>query len=248
MKEDLKKLGLTDNEIKVYLSLLKIGETSVGGIIDDLKIHRQIAYNALDSLEKKNMVTKTVINKVAQFALNDPGIIIENLHKQELIAKRLSKTIKEEMKKSKHEHEILVFDGYKMIRDCFLSNYKKIPDNSVLYALNATGERFKEILGEEYLKKTEEVRNLKGIITKHVTVQDYKDDIEEFIKDKKEGSRQIKYLPYNLSNPIATVIWPDSVMFQSFFGEVPFMIVIKNEEFRNTFYEHFNMLWKISKK
>ena len=110
MKEDLKKLGLTDNEISVYLSLIKIGETSVGGIINDLKFHRQIIYNALDALEKKSMVSKTMKNKIYHFKINDPKIIIENLQKQELIAKRISKNIVEELKKSKYEHEINIYD------------------------------------------------------------------------------------------------------------------------------------------
>ena len=79
MQEDLKKLGLTDNEIKIYLSLLKIGETPVGGIINDLKIHRQTAYNALGSLEKRNMVIKTMKNKIYHFKIADPKIIVENL-------------------------------------------------------------------------------------------------------------------------------------------------------------------------
>ena len=37
MLQDLKELGFLPNEIKVYESLLGIGETTVGGIINDLK-------------------------------------------------------------------------------------------------------------------------------------------------------------------------------------------------------------------
>ncbi|MDD4290583.1 MAG: helix-turn-helix domain-containing protein, partial [Patescibacteria group bacterium] len=89
MLQDLKELGFTPNEIRIYESLLKIGETPVGGIINDLKIHRQIVYNALDTLEKRSMVTKTMKNRVYHFKITDPEIIVENIQKQELIAKRL---------------------------------------------------------------------------------------------------------------------------------------------------------------
>jgi len=37
LKEDLNRLGLTDGEAWVYLSLLKLGLAKVGAIVKDLK-------------------------------------------------------------------------------------------------------------------------------------------------------------------------------------------------------------------
>ena len=248
MREDLKKLGLTENEIKIYLSLLKIGETPVGGIINDLKVHRQIAYNALDSLEKRNMIVKIIKNKVYHFKIADPKIIVENLQKQELIAKRLSKNIEKEFKKSKHEHEINIYDGKERIRRFFIEKYKDCPIGLTIYISVGYGKKFEEILGKKFLYgEYEKIRTKRKIHSKHLTTESFRDDLEKIHEKLNKQSREVKYLPYNLTVPITTVLWDDSISYQSFFDD-PFIIEIKNKNLRDSYLEHFNLLWKIAKK
>ncbi len=248
MREDLKKLGLTENEIKIYLSLLKIGETPVGGIINDLKWHRQIIYNALDSLEKRNMVTKTIKNKIYHFKIADPKIIVENLQKQELIAKRLSKNIAVELKKSRHEHEINIYDGREKIHRFFVNAFKGCPINSKIYILFGTAYKFGEILGEEFLYgEYERIRAQRKIYSKLLASELSRSEFNDFYKKINARTRETKYLPYKSLNPVTTLILPNSIAYEFFF-EDPFIIEIKNKNLRDSYLEHFNLLWKIAKK
>lgn len=248
MREDLKKLGLTENEITVYLSLLKVGETPVGGIVNDLKIHRQIAYNTLDSLEKRNMVIKIIKNKVYHFKIADPKIIVENLQKQELIAERLTKNIEQEFKKNKHEHQINIHNGRQKICRFFIEKYKHLPIGATIYILASLGKKFEEILGEKFLiEKYDKIRIKRKIHSKNLSSEMFRNELKEQKKILNTTIRKVKFLPYNFKNPITTVIWADSVSYQFFFGE-PFIIEIKNKELRDSYLEHFNLLWKIAKK
>lgn len=248
MEEDLKKLGLTENEIKVYLSLLKVGETSVGGIINDLKIHRQIAYNALSSLESRNMVTKTVKNKIHHYKISDPKIILENLQKQELIAKRISKNIQAEMKKSKHEHEINIYEGSEQIHRFYLDKYKSLPSETTFYLMSPEVTRITKVLGDEFFyKKAEKIRTNKKIYSKNVMSYVFKEQFEKMSKRLNPELRETRYLPYKSATPVTTIIWPNSVCYQSLFTDA-FIIEIKNQELRDSFIDHFDMLWQIAKK
>lgn len=247
MKEDLKKIGLTDNEIAIYLALLKLEETPVGGITKELKIHRQIAYNALNGLEKKNLIIKSFKNNVLHFKINDPKIIIENAQKQEIIAKRLSLNILTEVKKSKHGHEINIFEGKDKIRSYYLSKLNNTQPNSEIYIMTSIATLFEKILGQKfYHEKYDKIKTNKNIKSKILSSEEYKDDFIKLFKTINTKIRQIKFLPYRLSNPISTEIWPESISFQSFFGEIPFIIEIKNQEFRDSFLDNFNILWKIA--
>jgi len=248
MQEDLKKLGLTNNEISVYLSLLKIGETPVGGIINDLKFHRQIIYNALDSLEKKNMVTKTIKNKIHHFKINDPKIIVENLQKQELIAKRISKNIEKELGKNKYDHEISIYDGRQKIQRFYLNQFKNQPVGITVYVLINFIKKFEEVMEEgflygEYLKKREE----RKIYSKNIASDSNRKDYEDLYKKSKSKLRDIKFLPDNLLGPIGIVVWEESISLISF-GKNNFIIDIRNQELRSSYLKHFNLLWKIAKK
>lgn len=248
MKEDFKKLGLTDNEISVYLSLLKIGETSVGGIIDDLRIHRQLVYNALSTLEQKNMVTRTMKNKIYRFKITDPKIIVENLKKQELIARRLSQGIRAEMKKSRHEHEINVYEGGKKIQYFYLEKYDLIPPKSCFYLMFPEISRITDVLTEKFFyEKMEKIRARKKIYSKNVMSHTLKEEFEAMRKKQTPGLREARYLPYRSAAPVTTIIWPDSISFQSLFTN-PFIVDIKNQALRDSFREHFDLLWKIAKK
>ena len=48
----LESLGLSKNEAKTYLALLKLGSVPAGPLIKDLGMHRAAVYNLLDLLEK----------------------------------------------------------------------------------------------------------------------------------------------------------------------------------------------------
>lgn len=249
MEEDLKKLGLSWNETKVYLSLVKIGETPVGGIINDLKVHRQIIYNALDELEKRNMVIKTLRNKVNHYKIADPEIIVDNIKQQELIASRLSRRIQEELKTEKKEQEINVIQGKENIRRYFINKYKEMPISSTLYLMHTEAKKFQEVMGEEFLLKTyDKLRAGRKIHSKNLTSENYREEIEKYNKNLNQEFRENRYLPYELSNPVSTSIWEDSIHLQSFQGKTPFIIEIKNKELRDSYMGHFNFLWEIAKE
>ena len=57
IKETLLKLGLTSNEVEIYLTLLNKGEISVNEIGSSSGLHRQVCYDALDRLLEKGVVS-----------------------------------------------------------------------------------------------------------------------------------------------------------------------------------------------
>lgn len=50
IQQTLEKIGLTTNEIKVYLALIDLGTTLAGNIAKKAKLHRRQTYDALHRL------------------------------------------------------------------------------------------------------------------------------------------------------------------------------------------------------
>src|SRR3989339_7707 len=227
MKEDLQKMGLSHNAILVYLSLLKIGETSVGSIISDLKLHRQSIYNALEELEDRNMVFK-------------------NIKKQEIIAVRLAKTIKESMKKSRHEHEINVYDGREKIKRYIINKFRNFPAGETVHIINGYSGKFNDIIGNKFMdEEYEKLRTKRKIYSQHLANEKFRNEFGNHQKNKQ--LKQTRFLPYNLTHLSTTVIWPNCVNIQSFTDD-PFIIEIKNEKLRISHLEQFKLLWSTAKK
>jgi sugar-specific transcriptional regulator TrmB len=53
----LEDIGLTKTEIKIYLALLKLGQSTTTNIIKDAGIHASKVYEFLDKLIKKGLVS-----------------------------------------------------------------------------------------------------------------------------------------------------------------------------------------------
>ena len=71
--ELLKQFNLTDNEIKVYLSLLELGSALVGDITKKTGIHRRNVYDCIERLVKKGLVGYVSNNNRKFFRATEPS-------------------------------------------------------------------------------------------------------------------------------------------------------------------------------
>ena len=246
MQQELKKLGLSQNEQTVYLNLIKIGETNIGPLISRTRLHRQSVYNALTSLEEKGLILKNTKNKVSHFKVNDPQIFIENIKKKELIAQRLSRQIEAAMKKTKYVHEINVFEGRQQIRDYFCSRNENLPPGSDIYIISNYAAKYEEVLGKYFLKnKYDDLIIKKKLYVKIIAGQSHKKAFKDFFKNYKSiPTRKLKFLPDHLIYPMAAEITDECVSFSSFEKDW-FVIEIRDQSFVKAFQKQFQIFWKM---
>ena len=79
----LEKLGLTRGEIKVYLALNKLGESTIGPIGKESKVSKSKMYDILDRLIEKGLVGYITKEGTKYFMANDPHMILEYIEKKE---------------------------------------------------------------------------------------------------------------------------------------------------------------------
>src|SRR3989338_2488389 len=68
----LRELGLTDGEVKVYLALVGLGESTSGPIVEQSGVSVSKVYILLDRLAKKGLVSHVVKEKTKYFRAADP--------------------------------------------------------------------------------------------------------------------------------------------------------------------------------
>ena len=79
----LEEIGLTKGEIKVYLTLLKLGETTTGKIIEEAGISSGKIYEILDKLIRKGLAGFIIKDKTKHFAAASPNRIVDYLREKE---------------------------------------------------------------------------------------------------------------------------------------------------------------------
>lgn len=245
---ELKRIGLTENESKIYLSLSKIGKSTTGLIIKETNIHASKVYEGLQRLIKKGLVSFVIKNNVKYFQSVEPERLIDliELKEKELqIQKKLIQTtILPAIKKSSSEEEINieVFQGWKGMESVY-SRMRRIlkrgDTNFVFGAGKGENSEKTKIFFNIHLKLLAK----KKIKQKIIYNEEARENIEE--QEKHKSLFEVRYL--SNSTPTEVNIWKDHTMVVLLRKE-PYVILIKDKETSKSFLEYFNSLWKIAKK
>ena len=241
----LEEIGLTGNEVKVYLALLELGSTPAGPIIKRIAMHRAAVYDIIDLLISKGLVSYVIKANRKYFEAQNPDRLLEYLDskKQELIKKEdeLNKIIPElQLKRqlSKEEQEGTIYKGKKGLKSIFEDILKEKKEWLVF---GATGQ-FKEIFQAYFIhfhnRRAESNINLKIIFS------------EKLRKEKREKELklyEIKYVADSYITPSTTYVYGDKVVIINWSDEV-IAFLMRSKQVADSYRSFFSMLWKIAEK
>ncbi|MBT5023113.1 hypothetical protein HOK51_04365 [Candidatus Woesearchaeota archaeon] len=78
----LRDIGLTDNEIKIYLTLLKLGISTSSKIVENANTSSGKIYETLNKLFNKGLVSISKINGIQHFESTHPNALIDFIDEQ----------------------------------------------------------------------------------------------------------------------------------------------------------------------
>jgi sugar-specific transcriptional regulator TrmB len=78
-EQQLKDLGLTDNEVRIYLVLLKYGMMNPYALADKTGLHRGYVYDALERMQEKGVVNSILKDGKKHYQATAPENLIEIL-------------------------------------------------------------------------------------------------------------------------------------------------------------------------
>ena len=242
----LEDIGLTKGEIKVYLTLLKLGETTTGKIIEEAQISSGKIYEILNKLIKKGLASYIIKEKTRYFSATSPNRILEFLHEKEKELNKKEQQLKEELpsllnlQKQTKSYETTIFKGFKGIQTAIfevLNNLNK-EDEILAMGIRSSKEKQYNILWQRWHKE----RIKKKIICKAI-FSDKGTDYYNLFKNMR--FTKVKVL-LELT-PSAIDIMKDKVLIFTYEKEIS-CLVISNEEIAKSFKTFFESIWKIAKK
>lgn len=237
----LEELGLTKNEIKVYLALLELGSTPAGPLIKKVGMHRAAVYDIIDLLTNKGLVSYVVKANRKYFEAQDPDRLLEYLEskKQDLIEKeeKLKQLLPElqlKRKLSKEEQEGTLYKSKKGLKSIFEDILK---DGEPWFVFGASG-RFKELFNAYFIHFHDRRAKLK-IPLKII----FNEEVREQKKEEELKSCHIKYLPNSYISPSTTYIYGDKVAIINWSSD-PMAFVMRSKLVADSYKSFFGILWK----
>src|SRR3989344_7028357 len=123
--EDLQELGLSNNEAKLYLALLKLGSTTTGPLIKASGIYRVMVYDTLEKLMNLGLVTYSLKKNRKYFEAEKPLQLLELIKNKELTAKQIIPELEKLNVSKPLEQGAFLYEGWKGIKAA-QENYFKL--------------------------------------------------------------------------------------------------------------------------
>ena len=237
-EEALKELNLNDKEVKVYLSLLMLGQSTVNEVAKKARLNRVSTYDILKSLLERGFVSYVIISGVKHFEAVEPSRFLDSLEeKQEKIKEVMPElaSIKASLTKKPQIEVYEEINGLKSIFNDILSENKEtlfVGDPKMLDSL--------QFYFPHFIKQ----KRKQGLFSKVITY-----DCPAMRKYKREAPEKfinMKFIEQKVD--MTKVIYGNKVAFLTFREKNSIGILINNEEIANTERKLFDILWLNSKE
>lgn len=235
----LKNIGLTDKEAKVYLACLKKGTAVVSDIAQGANINRVTAYDILEKLKARGLVSYFSKRKVKYFSALNPEIVVEQFEKKTNDLRSVLPQFKRISGETSHPR-IRYFEGLEGIKAIYTDTL-----TSKSEILNYSNSKEIRKIWPTYDKDYVDKRSQKKIHLRGICPKDKEGEVVK--SEDKKYFREMCLVPtdqFPFTNEIN--IYEDKVAIISFKNELIGMI-IESIEISNSQRAIFNMCWEYAK-
>lgn len=236
MEKALIALGLTETEAKVYIALLKRGNSLAGKITKETGLHRRTVYDTIERLIEKGLVSYIETNNKKHFEAVNPERLVDMLKEKESILLSQLNQLKELYKTTKEKKETLFFRGKQSLKYVFDDQIKEGKEILFMGKLLQVEEILKFYFAKYDAQRIEKKINIKMLF-----------DIESKGLFKNIPLSEVRCLSNWNSSTMSTYIYGNNVSLVIWDNE-PVAILIRQKEVAEGFRNYFNMLWQIAKK
>lgn len=241
IQETLEKTGLTKNENKVYLTLLKTGSSLVSDIARRTELHRRSTYDALDRLIEKGLVSYTIKSGKKYFQASNPDKILDLLKEKEEEIRQILPKLKEEFNREKPNVFTEVYEGKEGLKNIMELILKKKKD---WLSIGSTGKG-PEIL--PYFLPGWHKRRIKLKIRYKCLIARTEEGKKRAKEFSKIGSVQYQFLPKNIEHPQTIWVFGDKTAIILVSVDYPIIFLIDNKEITQSFRDYFKFMWAKAK-
>lgn len=234
LPDTLKQIGFEDREIKVYLALLELGESTVLPISQKAGLKRTYCYDILESLRKKELVSHIEKQGRRRYSAEDPSRI-ESLLQQKLADfAQILPELKSIHNQSPAKPKIRFYEGadaVMMLSDVATnaSELMAITDVEAIYRV--FGDHINAI-GDKVVRKNQKTREL---VTRS-------NQFPDWTRNYRKPNQEMRYLPDEMRIDTDMLIYEDKLILMSYSGDIH-AVMIEGSQIVDTHKKLFELLW-----
>ncbi|MFH1276043.1 MAG: helix-turn-helix domain-containing protein [Candidatus Woesearchaeota archaeon] len=243
---DLKKIGLTEGEIKIYEALLDIGETTRTQLAKKSGISPSKIYDVANRLLEKGIISSVKKNGVIHFSAADPERLIDFLEqkeneikKEKNIVNKLLPTLMAKYREVEDDTDVEVFYGWEGMKTVYSDIAKSLGPKDINYIFGASiGKDWKQ--ADIFFKWYRRISEDKGYKIKIIFNEDVRGHEARTDYWENTPRHEARYLHQETFTELN--FYKDVVLFVMLFKK-PIIVRVKNKEAADSFKKFFETMW-----
>ncbi len=243
MDQELKEFGLTENEIKIYLVLLKLGTSSPHLIVKKTGFSRSYIYDALERLMEKEIVSSVLIEGKKNFTAASPKRLIEMAESRLERIQELVPKLEAFQKISEEEIKVELYKGRFVYKTLLLDVTASLKKNEEVLIfgfddafLSKADPHFMTYL-DQYFARAKRLK-IKERMIMHK---------QAFLPFYPKTVTKVRFLPKEVFGNVAFEVYADKVGI-FLWGNPNYYILIENKKVADSYRKQFNLLWNQAKE
>lgn len=230
-------LGLSKQEVAVYLAALELGEATVQELARKSGVKRTSIYNFIDKLKDRQILQETKRKQRSLFTATHPHQLLElaklRLHELQNVMPQLLAINNRSLRKPR----VTFYEGSEGIKEIY--NDMLIHEQPIMCWSDQ--KHMWPILGKEYCEYFPPERARRGIPLQMIAT----DSVEnrEYAKKDKECARETKFISANSDLKTEVNIYGSKVILASFRSSPAFAVLIEDRDIAETFRTIWKELW-----
>lgn len=236
----LEGLGLTKGEVRIYLSLLSLGQVSSGPIIAASKISSSKVYEILEKLMEKGLVSHVLKNNTKHFQATSPHKLQDYLEGRKQIIQEQQDQLNHRLPEllarfgaARPFQNAQIFLGKVAVQAMLTDTIADAKAGEQYLWFGGTGEEYADVLTKFY-RKFALLRKEKGLVVKGIGEEQYRPLLQ------RTPHAQIRYVDFPTPSNIA--LFRDTVAIISW-SSSPIGILITSQDISGQFVKFFHDVW-----
>ena len=244
LKNSLKQLGFKDSEIKVYIALTQLGESTAAKVAKKADLPRTTVISVLEKLKNENYLTSHKYRGSTYYWIESPKILINILESKMAIANQLSENLTNLYRSEAHFPFGQVYDTKSGVRNFIEKTVSNSDKGSTIYTIDTPHEgNYSKIYSNNIENIILSQKKKRSIKTKTLVPFG---SIKSINLEKLEVQEiEIREMPEGIK--FEASLWLVQDMLVHFSGNPPFVVAVKHEKIVLGAMSIFNFLWSISR-
>jgi len=223
----LQKFGLTEAEVRIYLALLRFGETTASELAQKTNTNRSFTYDRLKKLSATGFVSHIIKDNKKYFKAADPSQLLSIIKEREKQVKAILPDLEKLKQPLAETHNVSVFSSRKGVQTALNLILK---EGKQVY-IHGSIKGFKEVMGTFYeiwnRRRIKENIKIKLLSNEEISLELAEVDV---LSEYETAATTT----FTFGNKVIVALW----------SEIPIAIFIESDQIAKDSISLFNNIWK----